>query len=142
MKARKYEYYQPPSRILMGPGPSMVDPRVNLAMASQAVGYMDPACFDILDDIMDLLRYTFQTVNNFTLAVSGTGAAGMEASVVNFVEPGTKVAILANGFFSDRLTEMCIRQQAEVVRLEKPWGDPAMPSEVRFPHSHSFEPGP
>lgn len=123
MKAKKYAYYQPPSRILMGPGPSMVDPRVNLAMASQAVGYMDPACFEILDDIMDLLRYAFQTANDFTLAVSGTGSAGMEASIVNFVEPKTKVAVLANGFFSDRLTEMCVRQQAQVVRLEKPWGE-------------------
>ena len=123
MSAKAYSYFQPPSRILLGPGPSMVDPRVNLAMASQAVGYMDPACFEVLDDIMDLLRYTFQTDNEFTLAVSGTGSAGMESAVVNFVEPGTKVAVLANGFFSERLTEMCSRQQAEIVRIEKPWGE-------------------
>ena len=123
MSDKNYSYFQPPARILLGPGPSMVDPRVNLAMASQAVGYMDPACFEVLDDIIDLLRYTFQTDNEFTLAVSGTGSAGMEAAVVNFVEPGTKVAVLANGFFSDRLTEMCSRQQAEIVRIEKPWGE-------------------
>ncbi len=123
MSDKNYSYFQPPARILLGPGPSMVDPRVNLAMASQAVGYMDPACFEVLDDIMDLLRYTFQTDNEFTLAVSGTGSAGMESAVVNFVEPGTKVAVLANGFFSERLTEMCSRQQAEIVRIEKPWGE-------------------
>ena len=123
MSDKNYSYFQPPARILLGPGPSMVDPRVNLAMASQAVGYMDPACFEVLDDIMDLLRYTFETDNEFTLAVSGTGSAGMESAVVNFVEPGTKVAVLANGFFSERLTEMCSRQQAEIVRIEKPWGE-------------------
>lgn len=123
MSDKNYTYFQPPSRILLGPGPSMVDPRVNLAMASQAVGYMDPACFEVLDDIMDLLRYAFQTDNEFTLAVSGTGSAGMESAIVNFVEPGTKVAVLANGFFSERLTEMCSRQQAEIARLEKPWGE-------------------
>ena len=123
MSGKNYSYFQPPNRILLGPGPSMVDPRVNLAMASQAVGYMDPACFEVLDDIMELLRYAFQTDNEFTLVVSGTGSAGMESAVVNFVEPGTKVAVLANGFFSERLTEMCTRQQAEIVRLEKPWGE-------------------
>ncbi len=123
MSDKNYTYFQPPARILLGPGPSMVDPRVNLAMASQAVGYMDPACFEVLDDIVSLLQYAFQTDNKFTLAVSGTGSAGMESAVVNFVEPGTKVAVLANGFFSERLTEMCTRQRAEIVRLEKPWGE-------------------
>lgn len=101
----------------------MVDPRVYLAMAAPAVGYLDPAAFEVLDDIRELLKYAFQTENEFTLAVSGTGSAGMEAAVANFVEPGTKIAVFANGFFSERLTEMCRRQQAEIVRLEKPWGE-------------------
>ena len=94
MGDKHYSYFQPPNRILLGPGPSMVDPRVNLAMASQAVGYMDPACFEVLDDIMELLRYAFQTDNEFTLVVSGTGSAGMESAVVNFVEPGRKSPFL------------------------------------------------
>ena len=123
MNDKNYSFFQPPNRILLGPGPSMVDPRVTLAMASPTVGYMDPACFEVLDDVIDLLRYAFQTANEFTLAVSGTGSAGMEAAVANFVEPGTKVAVLANGFFSERLTEMCRRRQARITRLEKPWGE-------------------
>lgn len=70
-----------------------------------------------------MLRYVFGTSNEFTIAVPGTGSAGMEASVVNFIEEGTKVAVFANGYFSDRFTEMCRRQAADVARLEKPWGE-------------------
>ena len=73
MSAKAYTYFQPPGRILLGPGPSMVDPRVNLAMASQAVGYMAPACFEVLDDIISLLQYTFQTDNQFTRGRLGHG---------------------------------------------------------------------
>ena len=107
----------------MGPGPSMVDPRVQLAMGASAVGYLDQAAFEVLDDIRQLLQYVFQTENEFTLALTGTGSAGMEAAVMNFAGPGTKVGVLANGFFSERLAEMCRRRQADVVRLEKPWGE-------------------
>ena len=123
MAKKQYSYFQPPVRILMGPGPSMVDPRVQLAMGAAAVGYLDPAAFEVLDDIKQLLQYAFQTENEFTLALTGTGSAGMEAAVMNFVEPGTKIGVLANGFFSERLTEMCRRRQADIVRLEKPWGE-------------------
>ena len=101
----------------------MVDPAVLLAMAAPTIGHMDPTMFELLDDLQDLLRYVFGTKNDFTLAISGTGSAGMEAAVVNFIQPGTKVGVLANGYFSDRLTEMCKRQRAEIVRLEKPWGE-------------------
>ena len=117
------EVYQPPHRILLGPGPSMVDPRVYQAMASPLVGHTDPAFFEVLSDTSELLRYVFGTANEFTIAVPGTGSAGMEAAVVNFVEQGTKVAVFANGFFSDRFTEMCRRQGASIARLEKPWGE-------------------
>ena len=79
----------------------MVDPRVYQAMASPLVGHTDPNFFGVLQDTADLLRYVFGTENEFTIAISGTGSAGMEAAVVNFVEPGTKVAIFANGYFSD-----------------------------------------
>jgi alanine-glyoxylate transaminase/serine-glyoxylate transaminase/serine-pyruvate transaminase len=122
MSEKQYPFFIPPRRILMGPGPSMVDPRVYLAMAAPTVGYLDPALFEVMDDIQQLLRYTFQTTNEFTLAITGTGSAGMEAAVMNFLEPGAKIAIFANGFFAERMTEMCRRQQAEIVRLEKPWG--------------------
>lgn len=130
MPDKHYPFFAPPQRILMGPGPSMVDPRVHLAMAAPLVGYLDPALFQVMDDIQELLRYTFQTANEFTLAITGTGSAGMEAAVMNFVEPGTKIAIFANGYFSERMTEMCRRQQAEIVRLEKPWGETYSDDEI------------
>ena len=100
----------------------MVDPRVYQAMASPLVGHTDPAFFGVLQDTSELLRYVFGTKNDFTIAVSGTGTAGMEAAAVNFIEEGTRVAIFANGYFSDRFTDMCERQAAVVSRLEKPGG--------------------
>jgi alanine-glyoxylate transaminase/serine-glyoxylate transaminase/serine-pyruvate transaminase len=109
----------------------MVDSRVLLAMAAPTIGYMDPALFEALDDIQELLRYAFQTKNEFVIALTGTGSAGMEAAVVNFIEPGAKVAIFANGFFTERMTDMCRRQQAEVVRFEKPWGEVYSDQEAR-----------
>ena len=117
------DFYQPPHRILLGPGPSMVDPRVYQAMGSPLVGHTDPDFFDVLQDTSNLLRYVFGTDNEFTIAISGTGSAGMEAAAVNFVEAGTKVAVFSNGFFSNRFIEMCSRQGAEVARLDKPWGE-------------------
>ncbi len=131
MAEKQYTFFEPPQRILLGPGPSMVDPQVYLAMASPTIGYMDPAMFAALEDVQELLRYAFGTQNEFTITISGTGSAAMEAAVLNFVEPGTKVAIFANGFFSERLTEMCRRQQAEIVRLEKPWGEIFSETEAR-----------
>ena len=113
----------PPKRLLMGPGPSMVEPRVYAAMGQPIVGHLDPFFFQISEEIRALLAETFGTKNSFTMAISGTGSAGMEACVSNFVEDGSKMAVLANGFFCDRLTEMGKRQGANVVRLEKPWGE-------------------
>ena len=131
MPDKQYSFFLPPQRLLLGPGPSMVDPRVYLAMSAPTIGYMDPALFAVMADIQELLRYTYQTVNDFTLAITGTGSAGMEAAVVNFVEPGTKVALFANGYFAERMTEMCRRQEAEIVRLEKPWGETYSDDEAR-----------
>ena len=101
----------------------MVDPRVYQAMASPLVGHTDPSFFEVLQDTSDLLRYVFETRNEFPIAVPDKGSAGMESLVVNFIEKGTKVAVFTNGYFSDRFTEMCNRQGAAVVRLEKGWGD-------------------
>lgn len=70
-----------------------------------------------------MLQWVFGTSNPFTMAISGTGSAGMEAAVANLTEPGMRFAVFANGYFSDRMTEMATRQGAEVVRLEKPWGE-------------------
>src|SRR5271165_5210723 len=114
---------QPPRRYLFGPGPSMVHPRVYEALAKPIVGHLDPYFIQVMGDVQQLLKSTFGTSDGATLVISGTGSAGMEAAVANFVEPGAKIAIFANGYFSDRLTEMAKRQGANVVRFEKAWGE-------------------
>ena len=122
---------QPPRRYLFGPGPSMVHPRVYEALAKPIVGHLDPYFIAVMGDVQQLLRTTFGTHTGVTLVISGTGSAGMEAAITNFVEPGAKIAIFANGYFSDRLTEMARRQGAEVVRFEKPWGETYGDEEAR-----------
>ena len=112
----------PSPRLLLGPGPSMVPPRVLRAMATPLVGHLDPEFVAILADIQALLRQVFQTRNRLTLAVSGTGTAAMEAALANLVEPGEPLLACVHGFFGDRLAEIARRLGAEVVRLEAPWG--------------------
>jgi alanine-glyoxylate transaminase/serine-glyoxylate transaminase/serine-pyruvate transaminase len=114
----------PPKRLLMGPGPSNVEPRVYEAMRTQIVGHLDPYFFEVAEDIRKLLQTVYGTENRFTMVISGTGSAGMEAAVANFAEPGAKFLVFANGFFCDRIAEMGRRYGAEVVRAEKPWGEP------------------
>ncbi|MGB9284077.1 MAG: aminotransferase class V-fold PLP-dependent enzyme [Candidatus Sulfotelmatobacter sp.] len=114
---------QPPRRYLFGPGPSMVHPRVYEALSKPIVGHLDPYFIQVMGDVQQLLKSTFGTSDGATLVISGTGSAGMEAAVANFIEPGAKFAIFANGYFSDRLTEMAKRQGASVVRFEKGWGE-------------------
>jgi len=128
---QSYPPLQAPKRLLFGPGPSMVAPRVYQAMSQNVVGHLDPFFFEMADEIRSLLGYAYSTENQFNLAVSGTGSAGMEAAVANFAEPGRKFALLTNGFFGDRIGEMARRQGAEVVRLAKEWGQPYDPQEVR-----------
>jgi alanine-glyoxylate transaminase/serine-glyoxylate transaminase/serine-pyruvate transaminase len=113
---------EPPRRYLFGPGPSMVHPRVYEALSKPIVGHLDPYFFQVMEDIAQLLKTVFGADDGITMVISGTGSAGMEAAVANFVEPGAKFAIFANGYFCDRLTEMGKRQGANVVRFEKPWG--------------------
>src|SRR5580658_10358143 len=114
---------EPPHRYLFGPGPSMVHPRVYEALAKPIVGHLDPYFIQVMGDVQQLLKTAFGTNDGATLVISGTGSAGMEAAVANFVEPGSKLAVFANGYFSDRLTEMARRNGANVVRFEKSWGD-------------------
>jgi alanine-glyoxylate transaminase / serine-glyoxylate transaminase / serine-pyruvate transaminase len=113
----------PPRRYLFGPGPTMVDPRVYEALSKPIVGHLDPYFIQVMGDVQQLLKTAFGTTEGATLVISGTGSAGMEATVANFVEPGAKFVIFANGYFSDRLTEMAKRQGANVVRFEKAWGE-------------------
>ena len=140
----QYPPLQAPKRLLFGPGPSMVAPRVYDAMAQNVVGHLDPFFFEVAGQIRTLLGYAYSTRNEFNLAISGTGSAGMEAAVANFAEPGRKFALLSNGFFGDRIGEMARRQGAAVVRLAKDWGQPFDPQEVRDfirreqPHTVAF----
>jgi len=127
----QYPPLQAPKRLLFGPGPSMVAPRVYAAMGQNVVGHLDPFFFEVAGEIRTLLQYVYSTQNPFCLAVSGTGSSGMEAAVANFAEPGRKFALLSNGFFADRIGEMARRQGAEVVKLTKDWGQPFDPGEVR-----------
>ncbi len=108
--------------MLMGPGPSDVHPRVLEAMAMPPVGYSDGQFFEILDDIRQMLKAVFQTQNELTLAVSGTGSAGMEACVVNLIEPGDKMLVCVAGFFGMRMKHVAERAGARVTAIEIPWG--------------------
>ena len=101
----------------------MVEPRVTEALGKPIVGPLDPYFFEVADSTRELLRLVFGTRNETTLVIPGTGSSGMETAVANFVEPDSKFAVFANGYFCDRLSEMGMRQCARVVRLEKPWGE-------------------
>ena len=113
----------PPRRLLYGPGPTQVHPRVYSAIAKPIVGHLDPFFFKVNDEVQQMLRTVFGTKNQLTFAISGTGSAGMETAISNFVQTGTKVAVFANGYFCDRMTEMAKRQGGEIVRFEKQWGE-------------------
>jgi len=114
---------RPPVRYLFGPGPTMVHPRVYEAMAKPIVGHLDPYFIEVMGDVQQLLKMVYGASAGATIVISGTGSAGMEAAVANFVEPGMKVGVFANGYFSDRLSEMAKRHGGNLVRIEKPWGE-------------------
>jgi alanine-glyoxylate transaminase / serine-glyoxylate transaminase / serine-pyruvate transaminase len=114
---------QPPRRFLFGPGPTMVEPSVYQALAKPLVGHQDPYFIGVLDQVREMLRSVFGTRNPLTWAISGTGSSGMETAIANFVEPGSKFAVLGCGFFGSRMAEMGRRQGAQVLSLEKPWGE-------------------
>ena len=120
--------FTPPHRLLLGPGPSLVHPRVLRALSAPLLGHLDPAFLPVMNEIQGLLRHVFGTANRFTIAVSGTGSAGMEAAIVNVVEPGDAVVVGINGVFGSRLAAMVERCGGKSIRAEAPWGtciDPA-----------------
>ena len=114
--------FSPPPRILLGPGPSNVHPRVLRAMAVPLLGHMDPAFIALMEEIKSLLRYVFQTRNEMTFPISGTGSAGMEACLVNLLEPGDEILVCVNGLFGERMAEVAGRCRAKVHRVEAEWG--------------------
>ena len=120
-----------PERILLGPGPSMVHPRVLQAMSTPLVGHLDPKFIEIMDRIQDLLRYAFQTGNPLTIPVSGTGSAAMEAAIANMLEPGDGVLVCINGYFGLRLAEMARRYGGDVQTITRPWGEIFTAAEVQ-----------
>jgi len=113
----------PPKRLLYGPGPSQVYSRIYQAMAQPIVGHLDPYFFQISQDVQKGLRTVFGTENELTIPISATGSGGMETAISNFIEPGTKLGLFVNGFFGERLAEMAKRHGADIVRLDKPWGE-------------------
>ncbi len=114
----------PPDRTLLGPGPSNVHPRVLRAMATPLVGYLDDYYVEVMDDIQALLRYLFQTDNEYTFAVSGTGTAGMETAFGNLVEPGETVLVPSNGYFGERMGAVAERAGGVIEHVDAPWGEP------------------
>lgn len=130
MKETTYPELNPPLRLLLGPGPANVDPRVLRAMAAPILGHLDPDFIKIMDETQEMLRLVFGTANALTIPVSGTGTAGMEASLCNLLEPGDTAIICINGFFGGRLVEMASRHGAQVVTVEAEWGESIAPEQV------------
>ena len=120
----------PPLRILMGPGPSEVHPSVLAALSAPIVGHLDPYFLKIMDEVQSMLRQVFQTTNHMTMAISGTGSAGMETCVVNLIEPGDRMIVGVNGVFGGRMADVAERVGADVTKLERPFGEVFSPEEV------------
>jgi len=122
MAKKAYEELRPPERLLLGAGPSNVDPRVLKALTSPIVEHLDPYFMEVMDDTVELLRYTFKTKNHITLPISGTGSAGMESAICNLVEKGDDVIVCINGFFGGRMKEMVQRCGGNAIAVEAEWG--------------------
>ncbi|MBL8850119.1 MAG: alanine--glyoxylate aminotransferase family protein [Planctomycetaceae bacterium] len=120
----------PPRRVLMGPGPSEISPRVLAALSAPTVGHLDPFFLDVMNETQTMLRDLFRTQNQLTLAVSGTGSAGMETCVVNLIEPGDRMLVCVNGVFGSRMADVAGRAQAIVSTIERPFGEVFSPDEI------------
>lgn len=119
------------NRILMGPGPSNVHPRVLKAMATPLVGHLDPEFLRLMDGLKAMLQWLFQTRNDLTFAVSGTGSAGMETVLVNLIEEGDEVIVCVNGVFGERMSDIVERCRGKLIRVDSPWGRIVEPSAVQ-----------
>ena len=119
---RTYEKFQPPKRVLLGPGPSPVEDRVLEAMAAPVLGHLDPLFLRCMDDIQEMLRYVFETNNRVTVPISATGSAGMEASLVNVIEPGDEVVVCIHGVFGERMLDIIERAGGKPVIVRAEWG--------------------
>jgi alanine-glyoxylate transaminase/serine-glyoxylate transaminase/serine-pyruvate transaminase len=120
-----------PERLLLGPGPSNAHPTVLQALGRSPIGHLDPLYIQLMGEVQELLRYAWQTDNRLTIPMSGTGSAAMEATLANTVEPGDKVLVAIKGYFGLRLADMAARYRAEVVTIERPWGEAFSLGELR-----------
>jgi len=119
-------------RILLGPGPSLMSPRVMKALAAPMLSHLDPQFVEIMDDVRARLGRVFQAPEgSFAFAVSGTGTSAMETAIANLVGPGTRVLSVVTGYFADRLAQMATRYGGDVKRVEAEWGRAIDPEQVR-----------
>lgn len=118
-------------RILMGPGPSDVHPRVLQAMATPLIGHLDPEFVTLMDEVKQMVQYTLRTTNALTFVVSAPGSAGMETCLVNLLEPGDEALICIHGVFGGRMADIAERCGAKVIRVEAAWGEPIDPEALR-----------
>lgn len=125
-----YTDLSPHTRTLLGPGPSNVHPRVLKALSTPLVGHLDPDFLQVMDEVKQLLKAVFQTENNLTIPMSGTGSAGMEASLFNLVEEGDEVLVAVNGYFGERMCQMIPRCGGRIRRIEAPWGGVFDPDQI------------
>ncbi len=122
--------FQPPKRLLLGPGPSPVDDRVLAAMAEPLLGHLDPLFLRCMDDVQNLLRYVFETENRVTIPISATGSAGMEAALVNVIERGDNVVVCINGVFGQRMRDIVERAGGNAIVVEAEWGRTVDPNKI------------
>ena len=115
--------FNPPKRILLGPGPSDAHPRVLNAMARPLIGHLDPAFVKMMDEVKDMVQKTFITKNHLTFVVSAPGSAGMETCLINLLEPSDECIICVNGVFGGRMVDIANRCGAIVHRVDAPWGE-------------------
>ena len=125
-----YEKFEPPRRVLLGPGPSPVEDRVLEAMAAPVLGHLDPLFLQCMDDIQSMLRYVFETNNRVTIPISATGSAGMEAALVNVIEPGDEVVVCIHGVFGERMADIVGRAGGKAVIVRAEWGHAVNPKDI------------
>ena len=138
--SKSYERFQPPKRILLGPGPSPVDDRILSAMAAPVLGHLDPLFLQCMDDVQSLLRYVFETENRVTIPISATGSAGMEAALVNVIEPGDEVVVCIHGVFGERMRDIVERSGARAIVVEAKWGEAIDPGKIESALKSSSRP--
>ena len=129
--SQSFSSFIPPTRVLMGPGPSDVYPQILEALSRATIGHLDPRFVDLMDEVKQLLQYAFQTKNTLTMPISAPGSAGMESVFVNLVEPGDKVIVCQNGVFGGRMQQNVQRCGGQAIMVQDDWGKATDLNKVR-----------